>query len=191
LKKGQKSAKNAKIGLFGTFLTIEKNSFFAHISKELFLCTKFILRRKLIRNYVFRIFDTLCCGAIFTINFSKKIFFTKIRLFLALKAKNITMKRTHSHYEFYSCHMTIENVFYNPDNLLLFQSDFGKNPTLASSGQKEKKITDFTVVFGKNDEKVDFRRRVSDRSTNFFGAIWAKFKSAIFFVCQISLLNGS
>ena len=79
------------------------------------------------------------------------------------------MKRDHSHYEFYSCHMTIENVFYDPDNQFIFQSDFGKNPTLASSGQKEKKITDFTVVFGKNDEKVDFRRRVSDRSTNFWG----------------------
>ena len=110
---------------------------------------------------------------------------------MASKAKNITMKRDHSHYETYSCHMTIQNVFYDPDYRFRISSDFEKNPTLASSGQKEKKITDFTVVFGKNDEKVDFRRRVSDRSTNFFGAIWAKLKSAPFFVCQISLLNGS
>jgi len=87
--------------------------------------------------------------------------------------------------------VSIENVFDNPKKLFGFFSNLRKNPTLASSGQKEKKISDFTVVFGKNDEKVDFRRRVSDRSTNFFGAIWAKFKSAIFFVCQISLLNGS
>ena len=74
-KKRQKSAKNAKIGLFGTFLTIEKNSFLAHISKVIFLCHNFIHRRKLIRNYVFRTVYTLSYEAVFTKNFQKTRFF--------------------------------------------------------------------------------------------------------------------
>ena len=48
--------------------------FWAHISKVIFFCPKFIHRRKLIRNYVFRIFDTLSYEAIFTTIFQKSRF---------------------------------------------------------------------------------------------------------------------
>ena len=80
-KKCKKVPKTPKSAILALFWTIEKNLFLAHISKVKFLCLNFIHRRKLIRNYVFRIFDTLSYGAVFTINFLKTWIFAYIGFF--------------------------------------------------------------------------------------------------------------